>query len=65
MGGGSHTHVKPARVSFYSIELATTVRRTFGYEAYCACGWEGKVWKTHREARLEQSFHDCVSDRAG
>jgi hypothetical protein len=65
MGGASHTHIKPARVSFYSVDLATTVRRTFGYEAYCACGWTGRVWKTHREAQIQRSFHRCASERAG
>ena len=35
----SHTYIRPARLSFYSTELATNVRRTYGFEAYCACGW--------------------------
>jgi hypothetical protein len=61
----SHTGVKPARVRFFSPELGTNVRRTYGFEAYCACGWEGKVWKSHREAQLERSFHVCVPKPAG
>jgi hypothetical protein len=55
----THTFIRPARVHYWSPELATSVRRTYGFEAYCACGWEGKVWKTHREAQLERSFHRC------
>ena len=60
----THTYIRPARLSFYSTDLATTVRRIYGFEAYCACGWEGKVWKTHREAQLERSFHVCPAPAA-
>jgi hypothetical protein len=55
----AHTFIRPARLRFYSTELATNVRRTYGYEAYCACGWTGKVWKSHHESQLERSFHVC------
>ena len=56
---------RPRRIHSFSTDLATTVRRVVGYQPYCACGWEGKVWRTHHESQLERSFHVCASERAG
>jgi len=52
-----HTFVKPARVTFHSTELATDVRRTYGYEARCACGWVGDVHRKHGDASWEARVH--------
>jgi len=52
-----HTSTQPARVTFYSSELATNVRRTYGYRGYCACGWEGELRKSHGEARFDTKVH--------
>jgi len=52
-----HTSTQPARVTFYSSELATNVRRTYGYEARCACGWVGEVHRKHGDAQWEGKVH--------
>jgi hypothetical protein len=52
-----HTYVKPARIRFYSTELVTDVRRTYGYEARCACGWTGDVHRKHGAAQWEARVH--------
>jgi hypothetical protein len=56
---------RPRKFTRWNPDLATNSRRVCGYEPYCACGWVGRVWKTHRESQLERSFHVCVSERAG
>ena len=55
-------HTRARRRHYWNPELATMVRRIYGYQPYCACGWEGKVWKTHHESQLERSFHVCASE---
>jgi hypothetical protein len=52
-----HTYVQPARVTFHSTELVTDVRRTYGYEARCACGWTGSVHRKHGDAQWEAKVH--------
>jgi hypothetical protein len=52
-----HTYIKPARVTFLSNALMTNVRRTYGYEARCACGWTGDVHRNHYEAQWEAKVH--------
>jgi hypothetical protein len=54
-----HTSTQPRSVLYWDSTLKTNTRRVYGYQPYCACGWEGKVWKTHRESQLERSFHKC------
>jgi hypothetical protein len=51
---------RPKRVTYWNSDLSSASRRIYGYQPYCACGWEGKVWKTHRESQLERSFHRCA-----
>jgi hypothetical protein len=51
------TTVKPRRITFHSTELATDVRRTIGYQGYCACGWEGPIRKKHSAARADAHLH--------
>jgi hypothetical protein len=51
------TSVRPRRLTFVSTELATNVRRTYGYQGYCACGWEGKTRGTHGAARADAQAH--------
>jgi hypothetical protein len=53
---------KPRSIIRWDSTLKTDVRRIYGYQPYCACGWEGHVWKTHRESQLERSFHECASE---
>ena len=55
----THTAVRPRKVTRPDQDLRCAVRRTYGYEAYCACGWVGHTYRTVSEARLEQSFHRC------
>jgi hypothetical protein len=50
---------RPRSVVQWDSTLKTDVRRIYGYQPYCACGWEGHVWKTHGESQLERSFHVC------
>lgn len=50
---------QPRSVVRWDHGLRTSVRRIFGYQPYCACGWVGKVWRTHHESQLERSFHNC------
>ena len=57
MAGGSHTFVRPARLYFHSTELATNVRRTFGYQGYCSCGWEGSLRHEHGHAQDDVKRH--------
>jgi hypothetical protein len=59
------THTRPRSVVRWDNDLKTSTKRVYGFQPYCACGWEGKVWKTHRESQLERSFHRCASERAG
>ena len=54
--------VRPRMARYEDSELRCAVRRIYGYEAYCACGWVGKTWKTVQGARLEGSFHRCVRE---
>jgi hypothetical protein len=53
------SHTRPRSVVRWDSTLKTDTRRVYGYQPYCACGWEGKVWATHRESQLERSFHVC------
>lgn len=59
MAGASPTAVRPRTFRYQDAELRCAVRRTFGYEAYCACGWVGKVRRTVAEARAENRQHRC------
>jgi hypothetical protein len=59
------TSTRPRSVVQWDSSLKTNTRRIYGYQPYCACGWEGKAWATHREAQLERSFHQCDPERAG
>lgn len=54
-----HPTIRPARLKFHSSELATTVLRTFGYQARCACGWEGPIRTHHGTARADARLHRC------
>lgn len=53
----SHTGVHPVRITYHSVELATDVRRTVGFEGYCACGWQGQVRREHSHARDDSRRH--------
>jgi hypothetical protein len=61
----SATSTRPRSVVQWNRDLATNSRRVYGYEPYCACGWVGKVWKTHHESQLERSFHRCTDGEHG
>jgi hypothetical protein len=50
---------RPRHVTTYDRSLFANCRRVYGYQPSCPCGWEGKVWTTHRESQLERSFHVC------
>lgn len=50
--------VAPARLRYHSTELSTQVLRTFGYQARCACGWEGPIRTHHRVARADAREHN-------
>lgn len=54
-----HSTVRPARVKIHSTELATTVLRTFGYQAECACGWRGPIRSLHATARQDGREHNA------
>ena len=46
------------RVSVHSTELATTIRRGIGWEAYCACGWvDPHLYRDRDEARHAARDH--------
>jgi hypothetical protein len=57
-----HSTTRPRSVTRYDRSLFANCKRVYGYQPVCPCGWEGKVWKTHRESQLERSFHVCVSE---
>lgn len=59
------TSTRPRSIVQWDNSLKTNTRRVYGYQPYCACGWEGKVWTTHHESQLERSFHVCAPERAG
>lgn len=48
---------QPRSIVRWSPELATNVRRTIGYQAHCACGWEGGTHREWMDARLERRAH--------
>jgi len=52
-------NIRPRKVTREDTDLRCAVRRTYGYEAYCACGWIGHTYRTVKDARLELSFHYC------
>jgi len=52
-----HTSTRPRSTVTFSHELATNVRRTYGHEPYCACGWVGKLQRTAGEAQWEAKVH--------
>lgn len=35
----------------------TSVRGVHGHIGYCACGWEGHLWKTPSKAQAEAKWH--------
>ena len=39
--------------------LRCDVRKVYGYQGECGCGWTGHVWANVKDARLEASFHQC------
>lgn len=41
----------------FSPELACNVRRMIGFQAYCACGWEGHLLKRSADAVGEKRLH--------
>lgn len=49
--------VRPMTHHNLSLDLATTVRGIHAFQAYCACGWEGRACKTYDEARREKNRH--------
>jgi hypothetical protein len=55
----NHTTVRPARLKFHSWILSTDVLRVFGYQARCACGWEGPIRSHHGVARRDARTHIC------
>jgi hypothetical protein len=50
--------VKPRHTYLHDTGLATTVRRCYGFQAYCACGWEGNVHERFEDARREANAHN-------
>lgn len=52
-----HPAVRPVRHTRIDTSLATNVRGIHGYQAYCACGWEGEVWKSWGQAQWEARWH--------
>ena len=59
MAGVSHTaNPRRRRVSIHSVELATTVRRGIGWEAYCGCGWtDPRLYRLRDDARQSARDH--------
>lgn len=55
----THSTVKPAALRFHSTDLSCDVRRVYGYQARCACGWKGSVRGQHRDARQDGRDHLC------
>jgi hypothetical protein len=51
------TKTKRRTVTVHSTELATDVRRGIGWQAYCACGWDGAIRKTVTLARADAAEH--------
>jgi len=49
--------VKPARHTRIDVDLATQVRGIHGYEAYCACGFEGETRKKWGDAAFDAKVH--------
>jgi hypothetical protein len=58
-----HTSTRPRTVVAFSHELATNVRRTYGYEARCGCGWTGDVHRRHGDAQWEAKVHRHAEHR--
>lgn len=58
-----HAAVRPARHTRVDLNLATNVRGIHGYEAYCACGWEGECRKTWGEAQFDARLHRQTEHR--
>ena len=56
--------VSPRTLRRPSDELRCDVRKVYGYQAECGCGWKGNVWRTVSGSRLEASFHECLREAA-
>ena len=56
--------VGPRTIRRESFDLGCDVRKVFGYQAACGCGWKGNLWRTMNGARLEASFHLCEREAA-
>ena len=59
MGALQHSAIRPRKVTHEDQTLRCAVRRIYGYEAYCACGWVVHTYRTVHDAQLERSFHRC------
>lgn len=53
----SHTGTRPVRIMIHSTELSCDVRRGIGFEAYCACGYEGPIRKSLELAQWDKKVH--------
>lgn len=51
--------VRPRKQTVHSTALAVDVRRVYGFQAYCACGWEGATRKGYGEAQADRREHTC------
>jgi len=51
--------IRPCKVKYWSTDLATSVLRVYGYQAYCACGWQGDIRRTHVDAVHDRFDHSC------
>jgi hypothetical protein len=49
--------VRVVRVTVRDDDLRVNVRRGLGFQAVCACGWQGKRWHDYRQARAEKRWH--------
>ena len=53
----AHTGVRPFKITVHSTELSCDVRRTVGFQSYCACGDEGPIRKTLELAQWDKRVH--------
>ena len=57
MSGQPKHATRPVRLRVHDTDLACTVRRVIGYEAYCACGVVFPTRKTWKEAQADGQAH--------
>lgn len=63
MSGQQKHSTRPVKLRVHDTDLACTVRRVIGYEAYCACGVVFPTRKSWKEAQLDGRAHQEENHR--